>query len=199
MFEYVTVEKPHSAASYTTGSFSCAAVIMASSVAYRQPCVRPPLTFLRVPRYPNQLRRRSLRPERQLSPAATRAQPGDNSGEAPAAVSLPPESQTDRDSEWIAGIIAFWLNEEWTPLDVHADVGIAAGNAYARARRQSNDMSDLVLSLSTELLPFDFSETFVNAFDVANKVAELLMMRSGIDVCCTSEADETLISRFEST
>ena len=100
----------------------------------------------------------------------------------------------------IAGIIAFWLDEEWLPLDVHADVGYAAARAYKLARQSgAKDMGDLVLSIAPEMLKFNFKETFVNAFDVANKVVELLMMRNGVDVCCTSEDDKTLICRFDSS
>jgi hypothetical protein len=31
---------------------------------------------------------------------------------------------------------------------------------------------------------------------VSNKVVELLMLRDGVDVCCTSEEDKTLLDRY---
>jgi len=34
---------------------------------------------------------------------------------------------------------------------------------------------------------------------VANKVVEMLMMRSGIDVCCTSDEDVQRMERFSSS
>jgi hypothetical protein len=34
---------------------------------------------------------------------------------------------------------------------------------------------------------------------VANKVVEMLMMRSGIDVCCTSDEDVQRLERLSST
>jgi hypothetical protein len=82
-------------------------------------------------------------------------------------------------------------------LDVHKDVGKAAGAAYRSARLEdgAQDMGDLVLSLSTKLTAFDFTETFVNAFDVGNKVVEILMSRGGIDVCCTDVT--TLLERYK--
>lgn len=39
--------------------------------------------------------------------------------------------------------------------------------AYAKARSQgTNEIGSVLLSISSELLTFDFKETFVNAFDV---------------------------------
>lgn len=50
-------------------------------------------------------------------------------------------------------------------------------------------MGTVLLALSSRMLEFDYHDTFVNAFDVSNKVIELLMMDMGTDVCCTSDAD----------
>jgi hypothetical protein len=67
----------------------------------------------------------------------------------------------------ISNIISTWLDEEWTPLDVHQQLGEAAGAAYVTCRQQGDDdMSSLVLGLSNELLAFNYRETFVNAFEV---------------------------------
>lgn len=67
----------------------------------------------------------------------------------------------------ISRMIATWLDEEWTPLKVHQQLGQAAGAAYVTCRQQGdNDMSSLVLSLSNELLAFNYRDTFVNAFEV---------------------------------
>jgi hypothetical protein len=59
--------------------------------------------------------------------------------------------------------------------------------------------SSLVLGLSNELLSFNYRETFVNAFEVANKVVEMLMMRGGVDVCCTTDEDAARLARFSSS
>ena len=99
----------------------------------------------------------------------------------------------------IAGMVALWLDEEWTPLDVHKHLGKAAGDASVKCRQQGDDdMSSLVLGLSNELLAFNYRETFTSAFEVANKVVEMLMMRSGLDVCCTNQDDLTRIGRYNS-
>lgn len=99
----------------------------------------------------------------------------------------------------IAGMIALWLDEEWTPLEIHQQLGKAAGDAYVSCRQQGiDDMSSLVLALSNNLLAFNYRDTFTSAFEVANKVVEMLMMRSGVDVCCTGDDDVTRIERYNS-
>lgn len=83
-----------------------------------------------------------------------------------------------------------------------------------------DDCSDLVLAMAGELLSFDFHDSFTSAFEVSNKasmaagctpwagrasrtlsysqVVELLMMRSGIDVCCQSPEDKSALDRLGS-
>jgi hypothetical protein len=74
----------------------------------------------------------------------------------------------------------------------------ARSQAYVKLRRQgASEAGDVLLGLGTELLGFDFSETFTSGFDVGNKSVELLMLRQGIDVCCTTEADRQAIQRYE--
>lgn len=64
-------------------------------------------------------------------------------------------------------MIRDWLDEEWTPLGVHAQLGEAAGAAYITCRLQGDDdMSSLVLGMANELLAFNYRETFVNGFEV---------------------------------
>jgi hypothetical protein len=96
-------------------------------------------------------------------------------------------------------VIAFWLDEEWAPLEVHGRLGEAAGEAYVTCRLDETqaveDYGDLVLQLASTLDTFpDYKDTFVNNFDVANKVVEILMLRQGVDVCCT---DADMLIRFE--
>ena len=41
----------------------------------------------------------------------------------------PSTEQLGREQEWLAKQISSWLDEEWMPLDVHAGLGAAAGQA----------------------------------------------------------------------
>jgi hypothetical protein len=64
-------------------------------------------------------------------------------------------------------MVALWLDEEWTPLDVHKDLGQAAAEAYGNLRGSGEtDMGDLLLGLSNELMTFNFRETFTGPFEV---------------------------------
>lgn len=57
-------------------------------------------------------------------------------------------------------------------------------------------MADVVLDLSSELQTFNFRDAFVDAFEVSNKVVELMMQRQGIDVCCSTDQDASLTERY---
>ena len=48
----------------------------------------------------------------------------------------------------------------------------------------------------TNKKPDKNSEAFVGPFDVANKTIEMLMMKHGVDVCCTSPEDAERIARY---
>lgn len=101
-----------------------------------------------------------------------------------------------KESRWVQRQVATWLNEEFTPLDIHADVGVAAAKAYCKLRAQGeSEAGTILLGLSSELLNFNFRETFTSAFEVSNKVMEMVMMRSGCEVCCTSPGDKERLMR----
>jgi len=58
------------------------------------------------------------------------------------------------------------------------------------------DIGSILLGIGAELQAFDFQETFTDAFEVANKVAELLMVNQGCDVCCRSDDDRERTERI---
>eukprot|EP01023_Acetabularia_acetabulum_P010657 TRINITY_DN1484_c0_g3_i1.p1 TRINITY_DN1484_c0_g3~~TRINITY_DN1484_c0_g3_i1.p1 ORF type:complete len:168 (+),score=27.70 TRINITY_DN1484_c0_g3_i1:12-515(+) len=108
-------------------------------------------------------------------------------------VVLPACLDIEADKQWISSQIQQWLDDEWTPLEIHGDVGNAAAEAYAKLRDQGEDeLNSVLLGMGQELLTFNYRDTFVSAFDVANKVSDMLMMRMGIDVCCTSQSPEEI-------
>lgn len=97
----------------------------------------------------------------------------------------------------VAGIaeqIRVWLNEEWEPLDAHQQLGNETAKIYVQLRQGGeNDLGSVLLDLGAALCSFDFSETYTGQYDVANKVAELLMIRMGKDVCCVDDSERRRI------
>ena len=47
--------------------------------------------------------------------------------------------------------------------------------------------------LPQDMLTCDYSDTFTDAFEVSNKVVELLMLRQGDEVCCTDDRARTYL------
>eukprot|EP01026_Neomeris_dumetosa_P071793 TRINITY_DN7275_c0_g1_i1.p3 TRINITY_DN7275_c0_g1~~TRINITY_DN7275_c0_g1_i1.p3 ORF type:complete len:182 (-),score=30.68 TRINITY_DN7275_c0_g1_i1:227-733(-) len=116
-----------------------------------------------------------------------------NEDELVQSVILPTSENLEEEKIWIADQVRQWLDDEWTPLEVHEKLGEAAGEAYVKMRETGeNELSAVLLGMGSDLLSFNYRETFVNAFDVANKVSDLLMQKMGMEVCCTGEPSETL-------
>jgi len=108
------------------------------------------------------------------------------------------------DGAWISGMVRFWLDEEWERgAVINRAIGDAVASSYeARVEAmdvatESEPMQKLVFGMAEDLLTFDFSDSFVSAFEVSNKVIEMLMLRAGVDVCCVSEEDLTRAERYE--
>lgn len=53
-----------------------------------------------------------------------------------------------------------------------------------------------MLIASTPITDEDTDQSRAGPFDVANKVVEFLMLRDGIDVCCTAPDDVALLNEF---
>ena len=80
----------------------------------------------------------------------------------------------------------------------HKELGLRAAEKCTAMRLEGcEDMGSLVMGVAAELIEFDFSDTFVNAFEVANKCSEILMMREGYEVCCINKDDVSRQARYE--
>lgn len=135
-----------------------------------------------------------------------RARRGDAARRASTLFGDETRGSVDADETWVAGMVQFWLDEEWERgATINRDIGVAAGASYARCKaqmaREGEDevLQRLVMALAADLMDFDFTDSFVSAFEVANKVIEMLMLRAGADVCCVSEDDITRAERYEAT
>lgn len=108
------------------------------------------------------------------------------------------EAERESEVKFLAGMLKLWLDDEWSLQEPHAALGLAAAEKCTAMRLEGcEDMGSLVMGVAAELLDFDFSDTFVNAFEVANKCSEILMMREGYEVCCINKEDETRQARYE--
>jgi hypothetical protein len=99
-----------------------------------------------------------------------------------------------RESKWLGSTMAKWLDDEWCEQEVHRDIGDSLCEAYLRHRRAGqHEATQILLELSTDLCKVDYTEAFVNPFDVANKAMEILMFKHDMGVCCQSEYEKTFL------
>eukprot|EP00931_Biecheleriopsis_adriatica_P011932 TRINITY_DN113022_c0_g1_i1.p1 TRINITY_DN113022_c0_g1~~TRINITY_DN113022_c0_g1_i1.p1 ORF type:complete len:222 (+),score=41.54 TRINITY_DN113022_c0_g1_i1:66-731(+) len=97
---------------------------------------------------------------------------------------LLPEMEADEPA-WLSYIITRYLDDEWMEQEVHQQIGEAVARLYAEAREKKgeNDLVAVLASLSFGLKDMwksaGFDEAFEGPVDVANRAAELLMLRMG--------------------
>jgi hypothetical protein len=104
------------------------------------------------------------------------------------------------DGQYVGEMITKFLNEEWIELDVHDRVGTFITDVYIAAREQGiSDLGELLLLIGTKLESFDLSDAFVNSWDIANKTADLLMLRMDRELCACSDfnRDDQGIGKIE--
>ena len=135
---------------------------------------------------------------------------------------ITPEEK-DAEVKWLGGMLKLWLDVSSlsptfppSPLDTslsprfclfvrrsslqepHKELGLRAAEKCTSMRLEGcEDMGSLVMGVAADLIEFDFSDTFVNAFEVANKCSEILMMREGYEVCCINKDDMSRQARYE--
>ncbi|MBE9031626.1 hypothetical protein IQ266_17985 [filamentous cyanobacterium LEGE 11480] len=108
-------------------------------------------------------------------------------------VALPIADQPEQEGEWLRESLHKWLDEEFIPEAVNADIAQRASQIYVRQRIEGEtDMITLVMALVTELENYDFSKSFFGNFTVANAVSALVMESIGIDSRCCGQSDGSL-------
>ena len=103
-------------------------------------------------------------------------------------VSLQKLQNVDEDALWLGSQICFWLDNEWIKQPVHGRIGESVSDIYRKVRRASGaDLTDMLMEMGTGLEQISFDDpagdAYVNAWDVANKVSDLLMLRMDRDLC----------------
>jgi hypothetical protein len=101
------------------------------------------------------------------------------------AITLPPPADAQREESWLRQSLLQWLDSEYLPEPVNADIAERAAKVFFRQRLEGeNDLGSLIMAIVTEMGTFDFSKSFYGEFAVANAVSDLIMTSIGIDTCC---------------
>ena len=101
---------------------------------------------------------------------------------------LPNPQDVDQEGVWLKDALKNWLDTEFLPEPVNADIAERASKVFVRQRLEGeNELIPLVMAILTEMQGFDFSKSFYSEFAVANAVGDLLLDSLGIDRCCGAE------------
>lgn len=105
--------------------------------------------------------------------------------EPPKPITLPPVENPLQEGEWLKKTLHDWLDREFIPEAVNAEIAERASQIFVRQRIEGeNDLGSLVLAIVTEMESFDFSKTFFGEFAIANAVSDLLLQSLGYERCC---------------
>ncbi|MEM9163817.1 MAG: hypothetical protein AAGC54_12210 [Cyanobacteria bacterium P01_F01_bin.4] len=102
-----------------------------------------------------------------------------------ASIVLPPPQDALQEGEWLKAALHRWLDTEFLPEAINADIAERAAQVFVRQRMEGeNELIPLVMAILTEMKGFDFTQSFYSEFAVANAVGDLLLESLGIDKCC---------------
>lgn len=100
-------------------------------------------------------------------------------------ITLPIAEHPEQEGQWLQRSLHRWLDEEFIPEAVNAQIAQRAAQVFVRQRMEGEtDVGALVVAIVTEMQAFDFSRSFFSEFAVANAVSDLLLDSLGIDRCC---------------
>lgn len=102
-----------------------------------------------------------------------------------APITLPPPEDAQQEQEWLQASLHRWLDNEFLPEAVNAQIAQRAAQIYLRQRLEGeNDLGSLVIAIVTEMQSFDFTQSFYGEFAIANAVSDIILDSLGIDRCC---------------
>lgn len=100
-------------------------------------------------------------------------------------ITLPAIENPEQEREWLQQALQKWLDEEFIPEGVNAEIAQQAAQIFIRQRLEGeNDLGALVVAIVTEMQAFDFSSSFYGEFAIANAVSDLILESLGYDRCC---------------
>lgn len=87
-----------------------------------------------------------------------------------------------------------WLDAEWMPQEIHAQIGDSCGASYVKCRRdrKTDDIMTIMTQVADDLTEVWYEkydqDAFVNAWDVSNYVSDYLTSQAGNESCeCTAK------------
>lgn len=91
------------------------------------------------------------------------------------------------DPAWLNLAISSYLDDEWTEQAVHQRIGATVGAIYEQARASGDDdlmtiLAAIAYGLKEVWGTARFDEAFEGPVEIANRAAELLMLRAGHEV-----------------
>ena len=97
-------------------------------------------------------------------------------------------SAFSKDAQWLGEQVIKWLDMEWIEQPVHSRIGKACSDLYFNGRQTGIiDLGEMLIEIGTGLESVSFNDpegdAYVNAWDVANKCSDLLMLRMNSDPC----------------
>lgn len=103
-------------------------------------------------------------------------------------ITLLPADNPEQEGEWLRQTLHRWLDEEFLPEAVNADIAARAAQVFVRHRMEGeNDVGSLVIALVTEMQGFDFSKSFYSEFAIANAVSDLILQSLGVNNRCCGQ------------
>lgn len=96
------------------------------------------------------------------------------------------------DGNYLKNSIIKWLDNEYIVQPIHIEIGKEVEKIYIQERFLGvKDLGEMLMQVGTYLESFDMDNAFVNAWDIANKVSDLLMIRLKRELCsCSGDLQE---------
>jgi len=84
------------------------------------------------------------------------------------------------DGNYLKTSVQYWLDTEYYRQEINAKLGREVERIYIQRRMDGIiDLGEMLMDIGTSLETFDMEDAFVNGWDVANKVSDLLILRMG--------------------
>lgn len=99
-------------------------------------------------------------------------------------INLSKLTDTGKEGRFIGSRIQAWLDKEWIQQPIHGTIGNIVGQNYILYREKGvEDLGEMMMNIGGVLERTDMGDAFVNAWDVANRVGDLVIMMLDRESC----------------